>query len=102
MDGSNEKTNTKKEDTTAANTTSKTPLLDEATARAERLEKAAAEAKFQADRLEALRAQELLSGSGGIRPEIKPKEETPREYRKRIEKELAAGTAGSVKNNDQE
>lgn len=51
-------------------TKSKNPLLEESRALAERMEKAAAEAKAQADRLEQLRSEQLLSGTAGIRPNI--------------------------------
>lgn len=61
-----EETNIKTEDKKPQN-----PLLEEVRAERERLEKARDEAKAQADRLEQLRADQLLSGTAGIRPEIK-------------------------------
>jgi hypothetical protein len=41
------------------------PILEESRAIAERIEKASAEAKAQADRLEQLRSEQLLSGTAG-------------------------------------
>jgi phage protein D len=61
------------------------PILEESRAIAERIEKAAAEAKAQADRLEQLRSEQLLSGTAGIRPPTEePKVETAKEYAERI------------------
>jgi hypothetical protein len=54
------------------------PLLDEVRAEREKLEKVRDEAKAQADRLEALRADQLLSSSAGQHipaPVIDPQEE---------------------------
>lgn len=61
------------------------PLLDEVKAEREKLEKARDEAKVQADRLEALRADQLLSGTAGGHIEAQPvKPETAKEYANRI------------------
>ena len=43
------------------------------------------------DRKEKLAANTMLGGEGGGRQESEPKEETPKEYRTRINKELAEG-----------
>jgi hypothetical protein len=61
------------------------PLLEESKALAERMEKAAADAKVQADRLEQLRSEQLLSGTAGGRPPMpETKPETPKEYADRV------------------
>lgn len=64
---------------------SNNPLLEESRALAERIEKASAEAKAQADRLEQLRSEQLLSGTAGIRPQMpEAKAETSKEYADRV------------------
>lgn len=66
--------------------------LDDAKKTLEALNKAKAEAKAEADRLEKLKSDQLLSGTGGLRPEMPmAKPETDKEYRKRIEAEIRAG-----------
>ena len=61
------------------------PLLDEVKAERQALEKARDEARIEANRLEQLRAEALLSGTAGIRPNIEPpKEETAAEYAQRM------------------
>ena len=50
----------------------------------EKLEKVKAEAKTEADRLERLQSDQMLSGTGGARPQTQPHEETPGEYAKRM------------------
>lgn len=82
----------KQEQKTEEKKTSSTPLLDEAQARAERLEKATAEFKLQADRLEKLQSDMLLSGSAGIRPADKPAM-TEEELKKKQALEFWKGTA---------
>lgn len=57
-------------------TPSMNPKFDEARSLAERMEKAAAEVKIQADRLEQLKAEAILSGTAGIRPDMPAKERT--------------------------
>jgi hypothetical protein len=79
METNNAKTNETTDKIVSAN-----PLLDEATARAVRLEAAAQEAKFQADRLEQLKVNSMLSGTAGIRQEPVVKEETAKEYAERV------------------
>lgn len=68
------------------------PLLDAVKATLVNLEKTVASAKDQADRLEKLRSEQLLSGTAGGGQKIVPaKEETPKEYRKRIMDEVRSG-----------
>lgn len=88
MVGENEKPNENKNETKPF---SAIPLLDEVKAEREKLEKVRDEARQQADRLEKLRAEQLLSGTAGIRPEPQVKQETNKEYRKRIESMIARG-----------
>lgn len=57
-------------------------LIQETINTVERLEKAKAEAKVEADRLEQLKSDAMLSGTAGGRPEIKPDTRTPREKAK--------------------
>ena len=59
---------------------------------AKRLEEATAKHKEQLDRQEDMIARQILGGTteGGKEP-VKPKEETDKEYRTRIDKELAKG-----------
>ena len=71
----------KKEDTPQLN-----PLLRDATALAERIEKGTATAKTEADRLEQLQAQHLLSGTAGIRPNIELVKPTAKDYSQSIMK----------------
>jgi len=62
-------------------------VLDEAKATKEAIEKATASAKAEADRLERLKSEQLLSGTAGARIEPEPpKVETPKEYVKRLER----------------
>jgi len=62
------------------------PLLSEVSSKIEALNKAALEAKTQADRLEQLRARELLGATAGGRPDIKlvSEQESPKDYAKRV------------------
>ena len=61
------------------------PLLKDATALAERIEKATSEAKQEANRLEQLRAEQMLSGTAGIRPNMElAKIETAKEYADKV------------------
>ncbi len=62
------------------------PLLKDATALAERMEKASASAKQEADRLEQLQSQHLLSGTAGIRPNIELVKPTAKDYSQSIMK----------------
>ena len=68
------------------------PMIESAHAAAERLEKANAEMKENIKKLEELKAISFLGGQtdAGKQPEP-PKEETPNEYRKRIEQEIKTG-----------
>lgn len=75
---SNEETNSK-EKTVPVN-----PLLEEARAERMALEKVRDEAKAQADRLEQLQHNALLSGTAGLNKPQEIKEETPKEYKNRI------------------
>lgn len=62
-------------------------LIQETINTVERLEKAKVEAKIEADRLELLKSNSMLSGTGGIRPAMEPaKPETAKEYAERIMK----------------
>ena len=69
-----------------------TAPIDAANEAAERLEQANKKKETLLDREEALMVQARLSGraEAGAEP-VKPKEETPKEYRARIEKEIAEG-----------
>lgn len=60
------------------------PIMEQAKELLENLNKAKAEAKAEADRLEKLKSENLLSGTGGARPQIEVKPETPGEYAKRM------------------
>lgn len=65
----------------------KPSLLEEVKAEREKLEKAREEAKVQADRLEQLKADQMLSGTAGIRKEPEPpKPLTPKEYAAQLSK----------------
>lgn len=71
----------------------KTPQsIVDANAAAKRLEEATAKHKEQLDRQEDMIARKILGGGteAGQTPD-KPKEETPHEYRVRINKEMAEG-----------
>lgn len=68
-----------------------TPLIDEANAAAERLEKANKKQEELLRRQEILMAKQTLGGRAEAGQEAKQKEETDSEYRKRIEKEIAEG-----------
>ena len=61
-------------------------VLDDAKATKDAIEKATASAKAEADRLERLRSEQLLSGTAGARVEpTPPKVETAKDYVKRLE-----------------
>ena len=61
-------------------------VLDDAKATKDAIEKATASAKAEADRLEGLRSEQLLSGTAGVRIEpVAPKVETAKDYVKRLE-----------------
>lgn len=66
-------------------------LLDEVRVERLALEKVRDEARAEANRLESLKANQMLSGTGGKRPEMPDKPETNSEYRKRVEKEISEG-----------
>jgi len=64
---------------------SQNPLLDQVRSEREALEKVRDEVRAENDRYEKLRADQLLSGTAGIRPpEEPPKVETPKEYADRV------------------
>lgn len=68
-------------------TTPQPSPLEEAKQLLERLEKVKAEQKAEADRLDALKADQLLSGTAGLRPDMSPKKPlTNKEYKDYIEK----------------
>lgn len=77
----NETQPTKKEE---VKETSVNPLLDQVRQEREALDKLREEAKREADRLEQLRSDQLLGSTGGLRQDEQPKEETPKEYAKRM------------------
>lgn len=79
----------KKEKPVEENTSS--PLLDRAKAENDRREKLIEEDKKLQDRKEKLYAEQLAGGRAEAGSETKPKEETPKEYRERIEKEMKEG-----------
>jgi len=58
--------------------------MDKAREMVESLNKATQEAKQEADRLQTLKQDALLSGTAGIRQEPKTVEETPGQYAARI------------------
>lgn len=67
-------------------------IVDEARAIRDEIVKAKEDLQKENDRRTKLNAEELLSSSAGGRVEPAPaKEETPHEYRMRIEKEMAEG-----------
>ncbi len=69
-----------------------TPLIERARIEREGIEKATKELKEENDRREMIMAKQALGGvteAGGVKE--KPKEETNREYRVRINKEMAEG-----------
>ena len=68
-----------------------TPLIDVAKAVAERIEKANVKTAELLDRQEKLEASKALGGEGGGAVPIETKEETPKEYNERIEKEISEG-----------
>ncbi len=70
-------------------TPSMNPKFDEARSLAERMEKAAADVKAQADRLEQLRADAILSGTAGIRPDMPAKELTMDDIAEQMAQETA-------------
>lgn len=81
-------------DEKATQTPTEKPLstLEKAALMAERIEKASIEAVKAVERLEQLKSDNLLAGTGGPRPDIQPaKPETPKDYRKRIDAEIKAG-----------
>ena len=68
-------------------------IVDEARAIRDEIVKAKEDLKIENDRKDKLHADELLSSSAGARPaEVQEKkEETPKEYNERIDKELSEG-----------
>lgn len=54
-------------------------LIEQTIQTVERMEKLKQEAKSEADRLEKLKSDAMLSGTAGGRPEIKPDTRTPKE-----------------------
>lgn len=80
-----------KENDGARNQSSSTPLLDGANQAAERLERATAAAKAENDRRELLEAGRRLGGVTEISHNQIPKEETPAEYKKRIDEMIRTG-----------
>lgn len=67
------------------------PLLNEVRAEREKLEKARDEAKKEADRLEQLKSDQMLSGVAGVRNE--PLTISPQEVAKKQAKEFWKGSA---------
>ena len=67
------------------------PLLNEVRAEREKLEKARDEARKEADRLEQLKSDQMLSGVAGVRTE--PLMMTPQEQAKKEAKEFWKGSA---------
>ncbi len=68
-----------------------TPLIDVAKAVAERIEKANKTYAELLDRQEKLESSKALGGEGGGAVPTETKEETPKEYNDRIEKEISEG-----------
>lgn len=67
-------------------------LLDESKAVRDEILKYKEELKAENDRKEKLQSDALLGGTGGSRVEPTPvKEETPKEYNDRIDKEISEG-----------
>lgn len=66
-------------------------LLSKASTLAERIETANKKTEELLIRQEKLAAESLLGGTTGGRQEVQMKEETPKEYRDRIDKEIMEG-----------
>lgn len=66
-------------------------LYDKTEALVTRQENELKERKEVLDREEKLFANQRLAGTGGGHVETKPKDESDKDYRKRVEKEMAAG-----------
>jgi len=66
-------------------------LIEQTIATVERLEKAKQEAKVEADRLEQLKSDAMLSGTAGIRPIDNTPQKTPKEKAKEYSKLIMAG-----------
>ncbi len=81
----------KEPDKTPEVSTPTTPLIDVANAVAERIEKANVETAKLLKEQVALEASKALGGEGGGAVPIETKEETPKEYNNRIEKEISEG-----------
>jgi len=84
----------KKVDTPVENPEKSVSIVDEAKAIRDEIVKAKEELKAENDRKEKIQSEEMLGGTSGGSVEVKPKEETPKEYRERIEKEIEAGQHG--------
>lgn len=70
----------------------KVSIVDEARGIRDEIIKARDELKAENDRKDKLQANEMLSGSAGGHIEATlPKEESPKEYRDRIDKEISEG-----------
>ena len=69
----------------------KNSIYSKSLAVAERLEAANKVMTENLDRQEKLSAEKLLGGTSGGKVDVKPKEETPIEYRDRIDKEISEG-----------
>jgi len=68
-----------------------TQLIDDANLAAKRLEEANKAKKELLDREEKLQANAALGGTAGGRQEVVKKEESPKEYNDRIDKEISEG-----------
>ena len=66
-------------------------LVDEAKAVRDEILKAKEELKAENDRKEKIQTDEMLGGTGGGHIQTETKEETPKEYNNRIEKEISEG-----------
>ena len=65
--------------------------LDKVKAALKELDEKTATLKAENDRFEKNKGEELLSGSSGGSVDNKPKVESPKEYRDRIDKEISEG-----------
>lgn len=88
----NESNDKGKEDNKSNETTDK-PLniVDEARAIRDEIRKEREKLKEENERREKIHSEELLAGTSGANVVSKPKEETSKEYRDRIDKEMNEG-----------
>lgn len=89
-----ENANNPTENTGEGNKYETTPIIERARQENERLEKNIANQKIENDRAELIMAKKELGGDSEGGQEPVKKEETPLEYRDRIDKEISEGKHG--------